>query len=695
MLAEPRDLLVEVGTEELPPKALKRLSQAFGEEIEAGLTEASLGHGELSLYASPRRLAVVVSGLVAHQPPRQIERRGPALKVAFDKHGHPTKAAHGFARACGVDVSVLAHLESAEGSWLVYRYDDPGQATTAIVPHLIESALARLPIPKRMRWADRDAEFVRPVHWVVLLFGSEILDVELMGVRSGRLTRGHRFHCPQSLVIEHPAQYVQLLYEQGYVIASFEERMERIRGHVGEIAESVGGQAVIDPDLLAEVTALVEWPVPIIGSFDARFLELPDRILIASMKGNQKYFHVVDDQHNLMPYFITISNIDSYHPEVVRRGNERVIRPRLEDAAFFYRTDRSQPLADRLQALKGVVFQEKLGSLFSKSQRVSKLAADIGVAMGENAEVVRLARRAGLLSKCDLVTEMVGEFPELQGFMGREYGKHDGEPLAVAEALAEVYMPRFAGDSIPETTCGRIVAISDRIDTLVGIFGIGQSPTGEKDPFALRRAALSVLRILIEGEINLDLEQLLGMAGGAYDEDFGRREVLTETFDFMIERLRAYFLDQGIAPDVLGAVMARHPTRPYDFACRVRAVDKFRLLPEASSLTAANKRIQNILRQAAEPLPYQVMAERLTEPAEQALAEKSVQLRPEVDRLIKRGDYTGAMRRLAGLRDAVDMFFDSVRVMADEEAVRENRLALLNNIRALFLETADISRLQS
>lgn len=693
-MAEARDLLIEVGTEELPPKSLRQLSAAFGEAIGAGLVDAHLEYRDLVQFATPRRLGVLVLDLLAHQRAREQERRGPALTAAFDAEGNPTRAALGFARACGVAMSRLARLESESGGWLVLRYSDPGQPATALLPGIVERALAKLPIPKRMRWGTLEVEFVRPVHWLVLLFGHEVVEAELMGVRAGRMTRGHRFHHPGPLVVQEPAAYPRLLSEQGHVIADFAERATRIRQQVQAAATALGGEARIDPDLLEEVTALVEWPATVTGSFDPDFLRLPPQVLVASMQGNQRYFPVMSRLGELLPHFIAVANIESLNPEVVRRGNERVIRPRLEDAAFFFRTDCKQSLASRLESLREVVFQDRLGSLYEKSRRVARLAALVSEAMGAGIETAKLAARAGLLSKCDLITEMVGEFPELQGYMGQEYARRDGEAEAVAVALEEVYRPRYAGDAIPGTPVGRAVAIADKLDTLVGIFGIGELPTGDKDPFALRRAALGVLRTLIEAELTLDLRQLIEAAVAGYQGVLDEQAVGGQALDFMMERLRGYFLDQGIPSDVFAAVMARRPTCPYDFARRVQAVDAFRSLPEAASLSAANKRIQNILRQVGEPLPEAFHQEQIAAEAEGELAAKLEALRPQVKERLAAADYTGALQQLASLRDTVDAFFDTVRVLAEDASAKANRLALLNNIRTLFLETADISRLQ-
>lgn len=690
-MAERRDLLVEIGTEELPPKALKTLSEAFTAGIRAGLESAELAFGELVSYATPRRLAVLVRDLTTAQPDKPIQRRGPALAAAFDTQGDPTPAAMGFARSCGVDVDRLDRLETAKGSWLAYRTTQVGRPARALIPGIVDTALTRLPIPKRMRWGDLKVEFVRPVHWVVMLDGDEVIEAEILGIPAGRTTRGHRFHHPDPIEITSPADYAHALASDGFVIADFERRREIIRGQVQTVAREQGGRAVIDPDLLDEVTSLVEWPVAIAGSFEDRFLEVPAEALVATMKGNQKYFHVVDDDGRLMHHFIAVANIESREPQAVRAGNERVIRPRLADADFFWTQDRARSLASRIPALAEVVFQQKLGTMHDKCQRLAALSEEIARVLGTDPA---LARRAAELSKCDLMTEMVGEFPVLQGVMGRYYALHDGEPEEVTAAMEEQYMPRFAGDVLPGTRTGQLLALADRLDTLVGIFGIGQSPTGDKDPFGLRRAALGVLRILIERRLDLDLAELLLWAARAYDL-FDPEPVAGQVFDFMMDRLRAYYLDAGVTHDTFEAVLARRPTHPLDFDRRVRAVTAFRKLPESASLAAANKRIHNILRKADGPVPATLEQGLLVEPAEKSLAAELDRLREEVEPLLERGDYSQALSRLSGLRKTVDVFFDQVMVMTDEQALRNNRLALLDSLSRLFLRTGDISRLQA
>ncbi len=691
-MADTRDLLIEIGTEELPPKALRRLSQAFAAGITAGLAKADLAHGEVLTYASPRRLAVHIRSLQSAQADRVLERRGPALRAAFDDDGRPTRAAQGFAGSCGVAVEALEKLETEQGAWLVFRSQQPGQPTAALVPAIVEQSLAALPIPKRMRWGSLKVEFVRPVHWVVLLFGDEVIDAEVLGIRAGRETRGHRFLHPGALYLGEPEAYAPLLETEGHVLADFDARREAIRAQVLEAGVAAGGRAVVDEALLDEVTALVEWPRALAVPFEERFLEVPAEALVSAMHNHQKCFHVVDGDGRMLPSFITVANIESRDEAQVVAGNARVMRARLSDADFFYRTDLDTPLADRLDSLRSVVFQQQLGSLFDKAERVGRLAAHIADRLGFDPDN---ARRAGMLSKCDLMTSMVGEFPELQGIMGEYYAAHAHEPGDVPRALNEQYMPRFSGDALPSTDSGRAVAIADKLDTLVGIFGIGQPPSGDKDPFALRRAAVGVLRILVEGGLPLDLTWALAEARGGYDGRISAPDVEEQVFTFMLERLRAWYQEEGVRPDVFEAVLATRPVRPLDFHHRIHAVAAFRELPEAESLAAANKRVHNILKKTEEAIPAAVDAGRLVESAERELADQVAAQREAVRPLLDNGDYTEALRRLAGLRAVVDAFFDQVLVMAEDPAVRANRLALLSGLRGLFLEVADISRLQS
>lgn len=686
------DLLLEVGTEELPPRALSNLADSLAEGLCEGLNKAKLNYGEVRRYATPRRLAVLIRDVPEIQPDRRLERRGPTLSSAF-KESKPTKAAEGFARSCGVSVDDLQVLETDKGSWLTHISIEPGTSTVELVPPIVATALSHLPIPKRMRWADREDEFVRPVHWVVLLLGDTIIPATILGLTSGRMTCGHRFHHPQPLYIASPSAYAPLLETEGKVIADLTDRREAIRAQAEAAAVEVNGRAVIDPELLDEVTALVEWPVAILGGFESRFLKIPPEVLITTMQDNQKYFPVVDAGGRLMPYFITISNIESRNPAQVRAGNERVIRPRFSDAEFFWNQDRNAPLISHLPTLRDVVFQQQLGSLHDKSARVARLARFIAGRTGASPE---WAERAAWLAKCDLLTHMVQEFPELQGTMGRYYAQHDGEPEEVAWAQEEQYRPRFAGDVLPTTAIGQVLALADRLDTLIGIFAIGEPPSGAKDPFALRRAGLGVLRILIECELNLDLEQLLEHAAGGFESTKIKGEtVIGSVFDFIMERLRAYYAEHGLRHDEIEAVLACRPTCPLDFDRRIRAVAEFRKLPEAESLTTANKRIHNILRQIQGTIPFQVHFDLLVENAEQILAKHLTECASTVIPLMETGLYTEALIRLAELREPVDNFFDQVLVMTEDAALRNNRIALLNELGSLFSRVADFSRLQT
>jgi glycyl-tRNA synthetase beta chain len=686
-----QDFLVELGTEELPPKALKPLSDAFTQGIVKGLEDAGIEFSNVEAFAAPRRLAVRIRDLGDAQPDKAIEKRGPAVTAAFDDAGNPTRALTGFATSLGVTPDQLDTLESDKGAWVVYRTVEQGKPTVDLLPELVDRSLAALPIPKRMRWGAHKTEFVRPVHWLVMLFGNKIIDTPIMGLTPDNKTRGHRFHCPKALIIPTPSDYEVVLKEEGFVIADFARRRELIRGGVTELAKrEAGGQAVIDESLLDEVTGLNEWPVPLMGRFEERFLEVPAEALISSMKEHQKYFHVVSSDGKMLPLFITVANIESKDPAQVISGNEKVIRPRLSDAAFFYETDRKTRLEDRIDQLKPIVFQKTLGSLYDKSVRVAALAQKIASAIGSDPA---LAERAAMLAKTDLCTEMVLEFTDLQGIMGQYYAANDGEPEEVAKALNEQYMPHFSGDELPTTLTGCALAIADRLDSMVGLFGINQPPSGTRDPFALRRAALGVLRIIIERELPLDLQTCCQWA----EENF---TVLTETntasavVDYILERFRAHYDEQGIGAEVYLAVHARRPTRPLDFDRRVKAVEAFRQLPEAQALAGANKRVSNILtKQGSDQVGETVNNSLLQDPAEQALAEQLSKQAENVLPLFEKGDYASALSSLADLHQPVDNFFDSVMVMADDEAIRNNRLALLNRLHNLFLRVADISLL--
>ncbi|NQY25639.1 MAG: glycine--tRNA ligase subunit beta [Piscirickettsiaceae bacterium] len=691
-MSDTRDLLIEIGTEELPPKALKKLIKAFENSIKQGLEKAELNFDSIRSYAAPRRMAIVVDGLQVRQQDRLVERRGPAVTAAFDEDGNPTKAVQGFARSCGVEVDDLEKMETKKGAWLVFKQQQTGAEAASLIPDILQQAIQALPIPKRMRWGDLPGEFVRPVHWLVLLLGDEVIPLELLGVTSGRETRGHRFHHPEAIRIQSAQTYAPQLETEGHVVVDMVARREAIRGQVLELATTLGGEAVLNEDLLDEVTSLVEWPVALSGSYDKRFLELPAEALISSMEEHQKYFAVRDNKGDLLPYFITICNIESRDPAQVIAGNERVILPRLSDAVFFWDTDRKRPLADRQEQLKTIVFQNKLGTVFDKSARVAKLAISIAKEIGGDA---KLAERAALLAKCDLVTEMVGEFPDLQGIMGRYYARLDGEHDDVAAALDEQYLPRFSGDALPQTKSGQALSLAEKLDTLVGLFGIGQPPTGVKDPFALRRAALGVLRIIIENDLDLDLSALIEQAQQGLGDVLTEKDVNAHVMRYFFDRLRGYALDQGITADVFEAVLAVQATKPLDFMQRLHAVAAFRKLEQAEALAAGNKRIANILRKNnAEGEAGKIDKNLLQEEAERALADKLTSVAKEVKPLMLQADYAGVLTCLADMRESVDGFFDQVMVMADDDAIRQNRLNLLNQTRALFLGVADISLLQ-
>lgn len=687
-----QNLLIEIGTEELPPKALNRLSDAFAEGVVDGLKQAELAFDGFTAYATPRRLAVMVNALQLKQADRDIEKRGPAVQAAFDKDGNPTKAAEGFARSCGVGVDQLERLKTDKGEWLAYHVKEAGQPTAELLPDIIRQSLQRLPIPKRMRWGSRDDEFVRPVHWVVILLGGDIVNANILGVESGNRTHGHRFHHPDAIELHGADDYVSKLDQPGHVIVDREQRVNAIREQAEAVAESLDGRAIIDDDLLQEVAALVEWPVAIAGSFDEHFLDVPAEALISSMQDHQKYFPVTDTEGKLMARFITISNIQSQDVNKVIAGNERVIRPRLSDAAFFWEQDRKNPLETRMDDLDKVVFQSKLGSLGDKSRRMIHLAQAIAEQLGANKQH---AERAAQLCKCDLMTEMVYEFTDLQGIMGRYYALHDGEPDDVAIALDEMYMPRFAGDELPANIIGQTVSIADKLDTLLGIFAIGQKPTGEKDPFALRRAALGVLRIMIERGLMLDLRELLTLSAATFEATIKADEAVEDTLDFILDRLKVYYQNQDIPTEVYESVAELKPTCPVDFDRRILAVNAFRGMAEADSLAAANKRISNILKKVESPISETVTEALLQESAEKQLYNDLQQFSQQVEPLFNEGDYREGLSKLAGLKDSVDHFFDTVMVMADDEALKNNRLALLNQLRNLFLKTADLSRLPS
>ena len=691
------DFLVEIGAEEMPPKSLVALGEAFRDGIVAGLDAAGLSHGATLAYFTPRRLAVQVTKLLDRQPEQRVERRGPPVSAAFDAAGKPTRAASAFADSCGVKVDELTRLNDNKGEFLFCRTTRPGEQAAKLLPGIVQAALDALPIARRMRWGAGTAQFVRPVHWVVMLHGDQVVPGEILGITAGRMTRGHRFHSKKPIALRSPGGYVAAL-EKGHVRADFETRRERIRAGAVAAAEAEGGEAVIDPAVLDEVTALTEWPVPLVGAFEPRFLELPAEVLIATMQDHQRYFPVRAKDGALMPRFIAVANLESRDPPQVRAGNERVVRPRLADAAFFFAADRKASLQSRRDALGAVTFQAQLGSYADKTARITALAGQIARVAGHDPAT---AQRAAEISKCDLLTAMVGEFPELQGVMGRYYARHDGESTEVAAAIAEQYMPRFAGDSLPTTGAGLALAMADKLDTLVGIFAIGQKPTGTKDPYGLRRAALGVLRILIEPGIALNLRELIRSAIDSVAADLARLggkappdNLAEDIYGYMMERLRAWYLERGgVTTEMFDAVLDTRPASPLDFDERLRALSAFLALPDAAGLTAANKRIANILKKAGEQPSPRVDPGLLTDASERQLATEIESLRQDVERLVTARRYADALTRLASLRGPVDAFFENVMVMADDVRVRANRLALLAALQRLFLHIANLSRL--
>ncbi|MCK5812969.1 MAG: glycine--tRNA ligase subunit beta [Cocleimonas sp.] len=685
------DLLIEIGTEELPPKALLTLSNAFSDSVVASFKKATLQAQDVASYAAPRRLAVLLKNMPEKQQDQLVERRGPAVKAAFDAEGNPSKAAQGFARSCGVQVADLDRMETNKGEWLVFKKEVAGKSVAELVAAIVSQALATLPIPKRMRWGSSDIEFVRPVHWIVMMLGDQVIADKVLNITASNQTFGHRFHYPKAIELANASDYAEQLETTGYVIADFAQRRDTVRQQAEDAAIKLGGIAKIDDSLLDEVTALIEWPIAVSGNFDKKFLNIPQECLISSMQDHQKYFPVVDKDGALLPHFITIANIDSRNPDAVREGNERVINPRFSDAAFFWDQDCKVSLASRREATQKITFQKKLGTLFEKTERIATLSEYIAKEIGANSSD---AYRAATLSKCDLMSDMVGEFAELQGIMGRYYAQKDGETQAVADAMQQQYQPGFSADVIPESTTGKILSLADRLDTLLGIFAIGMKPTGSKDPYALRRSAIGVLRILIEGQLSLDLKQLLNTAASQYKDEIKANEAVDDTFAFIMERLRAYYKDQGISADVIDAIASVDPQRPLNFDQRLKAVNAFRKLDAAEPLAAANKRIGNILKKSKDSLPNRVDTTLLVEEAEKALYQTVIDQTEKVTPLFNEAKYTEALSSLAALRDDIDNFFDHVMVMVEDHALKNNRLALLQQMRGLFLHVADVSRLQ-
>ncbi|EKO3453007.1 glycine--tRNA ligase subunit beta [Vibrio fluvialis] len=685
-----KEFLIELGTEELPPKQLRTLAEAFATNFAAELQSADIAHDGVTWYATPRRLALKVANLAEGQPDKVVEKRGPAVSVAFDADGNPTKAAQGWARGNGITVEQAERLVTDKGEWLLFKEQVKGQDTSAVVVDMAAKALANLPIAKPMRWGDKETQFIRPVKTLTILFGNELIEGEILGVKSDRIVRGHRFMGEPEFTIDSAEQYPAILLERGKVIADYETRKAMIIDGAQKAAAELGGIADLEDDLVEEVTSLVEFPVVLTAKFEDKFLKVPAEALVYTMKGDQKYFPVYDANKHLLPNFIFVSNIESKEPRHVIEGNEKVVRPRLADAEFFFNTDRKKPLVDHLPQLENAIFQKELGTIKDKTDRITELAGYIAEQIGANVEQ---SKRAGLLAKCDLMTSMVFEFTDTQGVMGMHYARHDGEAEEVAVALNEQYMPRFAGDELPSNGVSSALAMADKLDTIVGIFGIGQAPKGS-DPFALRRASLGVLRIIVEYGYNLDLVDLVAKAKSLFGDRLSNDNVEQEVIEFMLGRFRAWYQDEGFSVDIIQAVLARHPTKPADFDQRVKAVSHFRALEAAEALAAANKRVGNILAKFDGELAQEIDLALLQEDAEKALAEAVEVMTEALEPAFATGNYQQALSQLAGLREPVDAFFDNVMVMADDEALKKNRLTLLNNLRNLFLQIADISLLQ-
>ncbi|NVJ51780.1 MAG: glycine--tRNA ligase subunit beta [Gammaproteobacteria bacterium] len=690
-MTQTQDLLIELGTEELPPKALKSLAAAFHNGVIERLKDLELSFTDSEWLATPRRLAVRVFDLQVQQQDKVQDRQGPAVAAAFNDDGSAKPAAVGFAKSCGVDVTELQRVATAKGERLAYQVKVPGQATSALLNDVINAALAKLPIPKAMRWGQGEHEFIRVPHWLLVLFGETVAPVQVFDLQSNNISFGHRFHAPDAIIINNAKSYDEQL-RAAFVDVSFASRKAHIREQVEAIAKTLNATAVIEESLLEEVAALVEWPVALTGGFDAEFLEVPAEALIATMQADQKYFHLVDEQQRLLPHFITVSNIESRHPQSVIDGNERVIRPRLADAKFFYDADKKHRLDSYQEKLKSIVFQQKLGTLYDKTMRIKQLAKPLADALaGQTA----LIERAAELCKSDLLTNMVYEFPELQGIMGSYYAANDNEPKEVAAAMNEVYQPRFAGDVLPKTITGSALSIADRIDTLVGIFGINQPPTGAKDPFALRRSALGLIRILVEKGINLSLEPLLEQAKANYQDNAFTDETTASVLEFIAGRLQAWYLDKGYSAQVIHSVLVLNIDNPFDIHQRLAAVSDFNELPASESLAAANKRVSNILSKAEDNYATHKIDSALFEAQEEkVLFEQLSSMNDRVQSHVQGGDYAAALKLLATLKEPIDAFFDKVMVNADNNAVRLNRLQLLHSLRALFLSIADVSLLQ-
>ncbi|WP_404400881.1 glycine--tRNA ligase subunit beta [Idiomarina seosinensis] len=684
------NLLIEIGTEELPPKSLKALSESFADGISQGLKQAELDFQSIKIFATPRRLAVLVMQLQEQQQDKVVEKRGPSIEVAFNDQGEPTKAAIGWAKSNGIDVEQAERLTTDKGAWLLHKAEVKGQQLDSLLPDIVASSLKQLPIPRPMRWGESEAEFIRPVHTLTLIYGTRLIDAEIMDTPSSRHIKGHRFHSPKGFQLEKADDYEALL-RQHYVVADQEQRKTTIENAVNTLADELNGQVQPDPELFEEVSALVEWPIALQAEFDKSFLTVPKEPLIVTMKDDQRYFPVENQQGELLPSFIFITNIESKDPAQIIAGNEKVVRPRLADAQFFFETDKKLSLETRLDSLDNVLFQKQLGSVKDKAERISLLAAVIANQLQTSEED---AKRAGLLSKADLVSEMVLEFPETQGVMGKHYALNDGESETVANAIEQHYWPRFSGDKLPDSDVACAVALADKLDTLVGIFGIGQTPKGDRDPFALRRAALGLIRIVVEKQLNLDLHTLITSAREQFGPRLSNQTVQDDVFNFIMSRFRPWYQEQGVAVDVIKAVSARAPSRPADFDARIQAVSSFKGLEAAESLTAANKRVSNLVSKSELSLTGTINHDLLCEPQEQTLAAKIGEVEKSCEPELAVGNYTGALTRMASLKDDIDAFFDHVMVNAEDAKIKENRLNLLHRLRQMFLNVADISLLQ-
>lgn len=682
------DFLLEIGCEELPVRAQSVLINALAKGFENALIACGLAHGTIHAYVTPRRLAIWIEKLQKQSAKQKVERKGPLLSLAIDAQGKPTLAGLGFAKSCGVEFANLDRIASDKGDCLYYCSEVSGQMTADLLPTLCEEVIAALPIAKAMRWGDSNISFARPVHWIVLLLGKEVISAKILGLNSDRLTYGHRFHHPQAISLDEPKHYESAL-QKAHVVADAEKRQALIVRDLKDVVAAVKGEVTLNEDLLNEVTAIVEWPVAFLGQFDKHFLNVPHEALILAMQKHQKCFCVHDKQQQLLPYFIGVSNINSRDPSVVVQGNERVMHARLSDAQFFFDSDRKHSLAFMEKKLDEIIFHARLGTLQDRSLRIADLAQMIALSLKLNGED---AYRAGLLCKADLVSDMVGEFPELQGIMGGYYAAHSHETPAVATAITEHYQPRFAQDILPQSPLGAVVALADKIDTLVGIFAVGEIPKGDKDPYALRRLALGVLKIIIDRQWSLDLWQLLQTACVLYGDKAKDTHLVQHLFDFMMERLKHYYIEQGIAVEIFMAVLAKHPVEPYDFALRLCAVQAFCELPQSAALAAANKRVSRILEKEASNLAGQGVNEALlVEPAEKALWQALMAKKKEVLPLYKEQQYEQALLALASLQPIIDAFFENTMVMVEDEKLRHNRLALLVELRDLFSAAADLS----